>query len=43
MFVGPQMAWLLRPFFGNPADFAWFREVGGNIDMAILRNIIEMF
>lgn len=43
MFVGTQMAWLLRPFFGNPGDFVWFREVGGNIYMAIFRNIIEMF
>lgn len=43
MFVGTQMAWLLRPFFGNPVEFSLFREVSGNIYMAILRNLIEMF
>lgn len=43
MFVGTQMAWLLRPFFGDPENFAWFREIGGNIYTAILRNLVDAF
>ncbi len=43
IFVGTQMAWLLRPFIGLPGDFSWFRELGGNIYMAIITNLFNMF
>ncbi len=42
IFVGTQMAWLLRPFVGIPGDFAWLREIGGNIYTAIGRNILDV-
>lgn len=42
VFVGTQMAWLLRPFIGIPGEFAWIREIGGNIYMAIGRNILDL-
>jgi hypothetical protein len=30
IFVGTQLAWILRPFIGDPGQFAWLRHVGGN-------------
>jgi hypothetical protein len=39
-FVGTQLAWTLRPFFGNPGtDFAFFRSIEGNFYAEILRTI----
>jgi hypothetical protein len=39
-FVGSQLAWTLRPFFGSPdIPFSIFREVGGNFYQNILQSI----
>ena len=39
-FVGTQLAWTLRPFFGNPdSTFALFREIEGNFYAEIFRTI----
>jgi hypothetical protein len=29
-FVGSQLGWILRPFFGSPGRFEWFRDREGN-------------
>jgi hypothetical protein len=42
-FVGTQMAWTLRPFFGAPGlPFEVFRDLGGNFYMNIVRSIISL-
>ncbi|WP_328651234.1 hypothetical protein OG598_24380 [Micromonospora sp. NBC_00330] len=39
-FVGTQLAWTLRPFFGDPGqDFSFFRSIDGNFYAEILRII----
>lgn len=43
MFVGTQMAWLLRPFFGEKGAFALFREIEGNFYIAVFKNFLELF
>lgn len=43
-FVGTQLAWTLRPFFGSPGqDFALFRSIEGNFYAEILRTIANLF
>ena len=43
-FVGTQLAWTLRPFFGDPdAPFALFREISGTFYSDILRTIGSLF
>jgi hypothetical protein len=43
-FVGTQLAWTLRPFFGDPdAPFALFREISGTFYSNILRTIGTLF
>lgn len=43
-FVGTQLAWTLRPFFGDPdAPFALFREISGTFYSDVLRTIGELF
>jgi hypothetical protein len=43
-FVGTQLAWTLRPFFGDPdAPFALFREISGTFYSDILRTIGDLF
>jgi hypothetical protein len=43
-FVGTQMAWILRPFVGDPdAGFAIFRNLGGNFYADVLRSIGRLF
>lgn len=43
-FVGTQLAWTLRPFFGSPASpFELFREMQGNFYLDILRAFGEIF
>ncbi|RLP98938.1 hypothetical protein EAD98_03225, partial [Micromonospora sp. CV4] len=42
-FVGTQLAWTLRPFFGDPGqDFALFRSIDGNFYAEILRTIANL-
>ena len=42
-FVGTQMAWTLRPFFGAPGlPFQIFRDLGGNFYVNVLRSIGEI-
>jgi predicted membrane channel-forming protein YqfA (hemolysin III family) len=44
MFVGTQLAWTLRPFFGAPdRPFEWMREVGGNFYTDLFRATGELF
>ncbi|NBE82849.1 hypothetical protein [Micromonospora rubida] len=39
-FVGTQLAWTLRPFFGSPGEnFALFRSIEGNFYAEIIRTI----
>ncbi len=39
-FVGSQLGWILRPFFGHPnLPFEIFRHIGGNVYLDILRSI----
>jgi hypothetical protein len=43
-FVGTQVAWTLRPFFGDPdSRFALFREISGTFYTDILRTIGSVF
>lgn len=43
-FVGTQLAWTLRPFFGSPGEkFALFRSIEGNFYAEILRTIGNLF
>ncbi|MFI5171616.1 MAG: hypothetical protein ACHQFW_04455, partial [Chitinophagales bacterium] len=43
-FVGTQMAWTLRPFFGAKTDeFIFFQEVRGNFYSNLLRTISNLF
>jgi hypothetical protein len=43
-FVGTQLAWTLRPFFGAPTeDFSLFRHIEGNFYGAILSAIGNLF
>ena len=42
-FVGTQLAWTLRPFFGDPGSpFAIFREVGGTFYADVLSTIGQL-
>jgi hypothetical protein len=43
-FVGTQLAWTLRPFFGSPGEpFALFRNIEGNFYAEIFRTIAHLF
>ncbi len=43
-FVGTQLAWTLRPFFGSPGEpFQVFREIDGNFYVDIVRTIGHLF
>lgn len=43
-FVGTQLAWTLRPFFGAPTeDFALFRQIEGNFYVSILKDLANLF
>lgn len=43
-FVGTQLAWTLRPFFGSPSlPFEMFREFGGNFYADVLKAIGHVF
>jgi hypothetical protein len=43
-FVGTQLAWTLRPFFGSPGqDFELFRSIDGNFYVDIVRTIGGVF
>ncbi|MCH8273308.1 MAG: actin-binding WH2 domain-containing protein [Armatimonadetes bacterium] len=43
-FVGSQLGWTLRPFFGSPdLEFEVMREIGGNFYMNIIEAIKEVF
>ena len=42
-FVGTQMAWTLRPFFGAPGlPFEVFRDLGGNFYMNVIQSIFAL-
>jgi hypothetical protein len=42
--VGAQMAWLMRPFIGNPEiEFSWFRPRAGNFFEAVAQHIGRLF
>jgi hypothetical protein len=43
-FVGTQLAWTLRPFFGSPdKPFSLYREIDGNFYAEIFRTIADLF
>jgi len=44
-FVGTQLAWTLRPFFGDPGQqgFQLFRQIEGNFYVNIVRTILHLF
>jgi hypothetical protein len=43
-FVGTQLAWTLRPFFGSPGmKFSLYRDIEGNFYGEILRTIANLF
>jgi hypothetical protein len=43
-FVGTQLAWTLRPFFGAPGmDFELFRDLGGNFYSNVFASFGELF
>ncbi|MFI5913634.1 hypothetical protein [Dactylosporangium sp. NPDC051541] len=43
-FVGTQLAWTLRPFFGSPDEpFEIFRKIEGNFYVEIVRSIGRLF
>ena len=43
-FVGTQLAWTLRPFFGSPdRDFAIFRSIDGNFYVDIVKTLGHLF
>ena len=42
-FVGTQLAWTLRPFFGSPGmKFSLYREIDGNFYAEIFRTIANL-
>lgn len=42
-FVGTQLAWTLRPFFGRPGtSFVLFRELDGNFYLSIFQALLEI-
>jgi hypothetical protein len=43
-FVGTQLAWTLRPFFGSPGEpFGLYREIAGNFYAEIFRTLSNLF
>ncbi|MBU2667602.1 hypothetical protein KOI35_29220 [Actinoplanes bogorensis] len=43
-FVGTQLAWTLRPFFGSPnMEFSLYRDINGNFYAEIFRTIADLF
>ncbi len=43
-FVGTQLAWTLRPFFGSPGmKFSLYRDIDGNFYAEIFRTISQLF
>ena len=43
-FVGTQLAWTLRPFFGSPGEpFGLYREIDGNFYAEIFRTLANLF
>jgi hypothetical protein len=43
-FVGTQLAWTLRPFFGSPGmEFSLYRQIDGNFYAEILHTIAGLF
>lgn len=43
-FVGTQLAWTLRPFFGDPDQgFQVFRHIEGNFYVNIVKTLLHLF
>jgi hypothetical protein len=43
-FVGTQLAWTLRPFFGSPGmKFSLYRDIDGNFYAEIFRTLSHLF
>jgi hypothetical protein len=43
-FVGTQLAWTLRPFFGSPGmPFSLYRDIDGNFYAEIIRTLSHLF
>lgn len=42
--VGAQMAWILRPFIGNPAiPFTWLRDRRSNFFESVWTHLVDLF
>jgi len=41
-FVGSQLGWTLRPFFGSPGEFVLFREREGNFFSGVINALIQL-
>jgi hypothetical protein len=43
-FVGTQLGWTLRPFFGDPdRPFVIFRAIEGNFYLGVIEAIVRLF
>lgn len=42
IFVGTQLAWILRPFVGSPEKFALFRDIESNFYIAVWKIIVRI-
>ena len=43
IFVGTQLAWILRPFIGDPNETVLFRQIEGNFYQAVFNAFIGLF
>ncbi|MEW6348937.1 MAG: actin-binding WH2 domain-containing protein [Thermodesulfobacteriota bacterium] len=42
MFVGTQLAWILRPFLGTPGEVVLYRKLGGNFYQAVFQATVDL-
>ncbi len=42
IFVGTQLAWILRPFIGEPGEFVFFRNIEGNFYQAVFNAFLNL-
>ena len=42
-FVGTQLAWTLRPFFGDPGKVVLFRAIEGNFYVDVVHTLLRLF
>lgn len=42
IFVGTQLAWILRPFIGSPGETIFFRNIEGNFYQAVFNAFVQL-